>query len=105
MIISLRCPLRPMSTARRAPKRPAVSDSSDDEHDIIDLCSVGSGDEAVRVAGGSAAAVRDALVDSESEESDSDTETEGRRAISYASLLLSFFSLQACLFRCSCARV
>ena len=51
-----------MSTARRPPKRPAVSDSSDDEHDIIDLCSVSSGDETVRVAGGSAAAVSDASV-------------------------------------------
>ncbi len=69
-----------MSTARRAPKRPAVSDSSDAEHDIIDLCSVSSGDETVRVAEGSAAAVSDASVDSESEESDSDTETEGKRA-------------------------
>ncbi len=86
VIISLHCPLHPMSTARRAPKRPAVSDSSDDEHDIIDLCSVSSGDEAVRVAAGSAAAVSDAPEYSESEESDSDTEAEGKRATDYTRL-------------------
>ncbi len=72
-----------MSTARRAPKRSAVSESNDNEHDVIDLCSVNSGDEAVRVAGGSAAAVSDASVASESEDSDSDTEAEGKRATDY----------------------
>ena len=65
-----------MSTARRVPKRSAVSESKDNEHDIIDVCSVSSGDEAVRVAD-SAAAVCDASVYSESEESDSDTVSEG----------------------------
>jgi hypothetical protein len=66
-----------MSTARRAPKRSAVSESNDDEHDIIDLCSGSSGDEAVRVAAGSAAAVSDASVHSESEESDNEGDAEG----------------------------
>ncbi len=70
-----------MSTARRAPKRSAVSESNDDEHDIIDLCSISSGDEVVRVAAGSVAAVSDASVHSESEESDSDTDAEGNRDI------------------------
>ncbi len=94
-----------MSTARRAPKRSAASEFKDDERDMIDLCSISSGDEAVRLAAGSAAAVSDALVDSKSEESDSDTETEGTRASSYASLLLSFFPLQVRLCRRCCALV
>ncbi len=66
-----------MSTARRAPKRSAVSESDDDEHDIIYFCSVRSGDEAVRAAAGSATAVSDASVDSESEESDNEADAEG----------------------------
>jgi hypothetical protein len=70
-----------MSTAHRAPKRSAVSESSDGEHDVIDLCSVSSGDEAARVAAGSAAAVSDASVHSESEESDGGSGAEGNREV------------------------
>jgi hypothetical protein len=66
-----------MSTARQAPKRSAVSECNDDEHDIIDLCSVSSGDEAVRIATGSAAAVSDATVYSDTEESDSGSGARG----------------------------
>ncbi len=95
-----------MSTARWAPKRSAVSESNDDGQDIIDLCSVSSGDTAVRVAAGSAAAVSDASVDSESEESDSGSEAEGKIA-RFATLDAGFqvVSLPMRVCRRSCARV
>ncbi len=94
-----------MSTARRAPKRSAVSESNYDGHDIIDLCSVSSGDEAVRVAAGSAAAVSYASVYSESEENDRDTEAEGIHAICYRKYWLICFFMPSRICRCSCARV
>jgi hypothetical protein len=70
-----------MSTARRAPKRSAVFESDDDERDVIDLCSVSSGDEAVRVAAGSVAAVSDASVHPEREESDNEADAKGNRDV------------------------
>ncbi len=96
---------RPMSTARRALKRSAVSESNDDKHDVIDLCSVSLGDVAVRVAAGGAVTVSDASVYSESEERDSGNDAEGTRTVPYSRCWLICFLTQACLCRCSCARV
>ncbi len=102
----LHCPQSVVRPMYRAPKRSAVSESDDDEHDIIDLYSGSSGDEAVRVAAVSAA-VSEVSVDSESEESDSGRKAKGTRTVLYAKccsmrVLIASARVQVQLCPCVC---